>query len=97
MFDDLYPFIEMSGDAADDSFRQSAQFSRRVIDQLNLIRPNPAALELRRIRTRLIHAYDAVDHGFRAFDDVQRSPVLLDEHGVHAEQIGGDKDGRSLR
>lgn len=92
MFDDLNLLAEMTGDAADDSFCQPAQLSRRVVDQLDLIRPDSAALELRWFRARLIHAYDTVNHGFRVLDDVQCSPSRLDEHGVHAEQIGGDKD-----
>ena len=85
MFDDLYPITEMNGDSTDYSFRQSAEFSRRIVNHFNLIRRDSTALQLRWFGARFLDAHDAVDHDFRVLDDVQRAPLRLDEHGVHAE------------
>jgi hypothetical protein len=39
----------------------------------------------------LLDTHDAVNHGFRVLNDVQRAPLWFDEHCVHAEQIRGDE------
>src|SRR3979409_1482849 len=67
-----------------------AHLPRRIVGELDLARSDPPALELRRVRFRVLEPDHPVNRSFGALDYVEGSPRGVDERPIDLEEMGRD-------